>query len=326
MDHDRAFAYVVRRRVRELEVLGLGEVELDRRELPSPPDGILDVNIDLRTVEGSFSVGHLIGQPCGLERLGKGSLGDLPELVGSDRLLRISRREVGFELVESEVPQNHQNEVEKALQLVRHLVERCEDVTVVLGEPASSQEAVHDTGPLVAVDGPQFEEAQWQLPVASTPRLVDEDVERAVHRLHVVLLAPVELHRRVHALCVELEMATRLPQVRLGDMGRYDALVSVREMCSPAVVLDLLAEQATLGMPDRQPAPEIGWERVQIEFGAKLPVIALRRLFEAMQVLAKRLAVFPCGPVDALELGLVLVAAPVGAGRTHQLHRFETTG
>ena len=151
-------------------------------------------------------------------------------------------------------------------------------------------------------------------------------MERAVHGLHVVLLAAVELHRRVHALGVELEMAAGLPQIRLGDVRRHNVLVAVREVRSPAVVLDLLSEQPALGMPHGKAASKIGWERIQIELSTEFAMVAFLGFLEPVQILAQRLAIFPRGAVDALKLRILLVTSPVGAGRTHQLHSLEAAG
>ena len=162
--------------------------------------------------------------------------------------------------------------------------------------------------------------------MAAAPRLVDQDVERAVHRFDVVLLATVEFHRGVHPLGVELEVAAGLPQVGLGNVWRHDVVVSVSEVRSAAVVLDLLAQQPALRMPDRQTAPQIRGEGVEVEFGAEFPVVPLLGFFEPVEVGAQCLAIFPCGPVDPLELRILLVAPPVGAGGPHQLDGFDPAG
>src|SRR6185369_12981663 len=51
MDHDRTMRRVVLARVGEVEPLRIRVVELNRAELPRAPDGIRDVEVDLRPVE-----------------------------------------------------------------------------------------------------------------------------------------------------------------------------------------------------------------------------------------------------------------------------------
>ena len=145
--------------------------------------------------------------------------------------------ELGLELVEAEVAQQLQHERQQAAQLVGELLGRAEDVRVVLGEAPRPQQAVHHARLLVAVHRAELEQPQRQLAVRPLPRPVDEHVHRAVHRLGVVLLPLVELHGRVHAVGVPLEVAADLEQVDLGDVGREDELVAglarARRGCSP---------------------------------------------------------------------------------------------
>src|SRR5262252_6789701 len=49
--HDGTMLGVVRADVLQIEVLGLHVIELDRRALPLPADGVHDVEVDLRPVE-----------------------------------------------------------------------------------------------------------------------------------------------------------------------------------------------------------------------------------------------------------------------------------
>ena len=89
---------------------------------------------------------------------------------------------------------------------------------VVLGHAAHAGETLQHAGFLVAVDRAEFEEPHRQLAVGALVALVHEDVERAVHRLEVVLLPPVELHGRVHALGEPIQVARLLEQRALGDV------------------------------------------------------------------------------------------------------------
>ena len=52
------------------EALGQhGQVELDGGDLPVPAERVLDVDVDLRAVEGAVALFDLVGQAVGLERL-----------------------------------------------------------------------------------------------------------------------------------------------------------------------------------------------------------------------------------------------------------------
>ena len=82
---------------------------------------------------------------------------------------------------------------------------------------------------------------------------------------------------------------------------------------------------AALGVEHRQPRADLGGEREEVELGPDAPVVAPFGLLEAMEVLGQRLVGLPRRAVDALELGAVLVAAPVGAGHPQELEVPEPT-
>src|SRR5207247_6699336 len=69
VDHDRSMRPVVLTRVLESEALGLLEIELDRGALPLAADGVVELDVDFRSVERPPA---LVDAVCGatvLERL-----------------------------------------------------------------------------------------------------------------------------------------------------------------------------------------------------------------------------------------------------------------
>jgi hypothetical protein len=82
-------------------------------------------------------------------------------------------------------------------------------VAVILREASDPEQAVQRAGSFVAIDVAEFEQQQWQFAVTALPALEDQTMHWAVHRLHVVR-AIVHLHRRVHPVGVEVEVARRL--------------------------------------------------------------------------------------------------------------------
>ncbi len=184
---------------------------------------------------------------------------------------------------------------------------------------------MHDAGLLVPVHGAELEQPQRQLAVGPAARCVDQDVHRAVHRLGVVLRA-LQLHGRVHPLGVPLQVAGGLEQVRLGDVRGVNELVAGLLVPRARVVLQRLADDPALGVEDRQAAANLGREGEQVELGAELAVIPLLGFFEHPQVLILCVARRPGGAVDALQLRVLLVAAPVGAAGAHQLERRDLPG
>ena len=164
------------------------------------------------TVERRVALLDAVRQAVRVERLAQRLGRVVPDLVAADVLVRILRRQVEREVVEAEGPQHGQDEVEQAGDLVRHLLAGAEDVAVVLREAADPHQPVQRAGALVAVDRAELEQPQRQLAVAALPAVEDQAVHRAVHRLRVVR-AVVHLHRRIHAVGVEPEVAGRLEQL-----------------------------------------------------------------------------------------------------------------
>ena len=126
----------------------------------------------------------------------------LPLLVGARRLLGPGG-EVGVVALEAEGLQDAGGEIEHAEDLVLELVGAAEEMRVVLGEAPHAHEAVEHPGALEAVDGAELRVAEGQLAVAPQPALVDLDVERAVHRLQLVLHV-LDVHGREHPVLVVL--------------------------------------------------------------------------------------------------------------------------
>ncbi len=85
------------------------------------------------------------------------------------------------------------------------------------------------------------------------------------------------------------------------------------------------ADGGALGVEHRQARADLGGEREQVELGPDAAVVAPLGLLEAVEVLGQRLVGLPGRAVDALQLGAVLVAAPVGAGHPQELEVPEPT-
>src|SRR5687768_1706782 len=74
-------------------------------------------------------------------------------------------------------------------------------------------------------------------------------------------------------------------------------------------------------MEDGQAGTDLVGKAEQVELAPELAVVAPLGLLDAMQVLLEGLLGLPGGAVDALELLVLLVAAPVRSGGPGQLER-----
>ena len=79
-------------------------------------------------------------------------------------------------------------------------------------------------------------------------------------------------------------------------------------------------------MEHRQPGTELVGEAEQVQLDAELAVVAALGLLDQFEVRVERLLRLPRGAVDALQAGVVLVAAPVGGRAAGQLERGDVLG
>ena len=94
--------------------------------------------------------------------------------------------------------------------------------------------------------------------------------------------------------------------------GCVDELVAGVHVALAGVVLHGLADDAALGVEDRQAGAQFVREGEQVKFGAQLAVVAALGLGDALLVGLEGVLGGPGRAVDALQLLVVLVAQPVG--------------
>ena len=186
VDHHGPMLGIVRAGVVELEALGHLEVELAGSALPGAPQGVGDVEVDLRPVERALAGADVVLAPLSRKRLAESVLGPLPLLIGADRLVGAGR-ELDPRLVETEALVELVDARADRVDLVGHLIERAVDVRVVLGEGAHPEQPMQDSLPLIARDEPELGQPQRQLSVGVAAGGEDEAGARAVHRLERVL-------------------------------------------------------------------------------------------------------------------------------------------
>ena len=143
---------------------------------------------------------------------------------------------------------------------------------------------------------------------------------RAVHRPQVVILA-VDIERRVHAFAVIGQVARAVIERFLGDVRRGDAAIAVLALFLQRQEFQLLADHHAVGHPERQAGADIGREGEELQLAAELAMVALFRFLQPVQIGVQFLLVAPGGAVDALQLRVLGVAAPIGAGDLGQLER-----
>mmetsp|Transcript_242 Transcript_242/g.520 ORF Transcript_242/g.520 Transcript_242/m.520 type:complete len:650 (-) Transcript_242:126-2075(-) len=321
VQHDWLVLLAVGARVLEAEALGQVEVRLDRRALPQPADGVLDLDVDLRAVEGAAALVDAEGPPLGVERILQRARREGPDLVGADGLLGASG-EHDLVLSESELGENLLGQVEDRQDLSGELRREAEDVRVVLREAAYPEEAVERARALVPVDSPQLRPPDGEVAVRARRVLENQHVEGAVHRLDLVL-RPLHLHLVEHVVFVELVVARRLPQVDRRHVRRVEQLVPAAHVRLLPVLLHQVAHRRALGVPEDQPSARRLLDGEEVELLAESAVVSPPRLRLQPLVLLQLLLRLPRRAVHPLQHRPVLVAEQVGPRDRLELDRLR---
>jgi hypothetical protein len=144
------------------------------------------------------------------------------------------------------------------------------------------------------------------------PTFVDHDVTGTVHRLEVVIDL-LDRHRRVHVLAVIFEVTGDLVDLFRRDVGGVDKIVAAGKLLLLLELLDEVADDAALGVPQDETRPDLLTDREEVELPPEPTVVSLLGLLESPQVRVKLGLRGPGRSVDALQHRPLLVAPPVGA-------------
>ena len=178
-------------------------------------------------------------------------------------------------------------------------------------------------GQLVSVENARLGHPQRQLAVAVGAVGVERAVARAVHRLQPEL-AVLGLERE-HVLAVLLPVPRGDPELLVVDLRRAHLDVAALAVLATAQILEHVPDHHPLGVPERRARRDVG-EVEQVELRPEPAVVALLRLLEPLEVRVEVALPEERRAVDPGQLGVVLVAAPVGAGETGQLERLDRRG
>src|ERR1035437_5950382 len=326
--HQRLVGLAILGDVLQAEPAGQGEIELHGGKLPLAADGVHQLDVDLGTVEGGFIGDRFGGDLQLIAGALQGAFGHRPLLgraVVFAALAAVPGGKFGVVLFEAVRGQDIEGELEAIHYFVFNLVRGAEDVRVVLREAADAEEYVEHAGALVAVDGAELAKPHREVAVAALAVGIDQDVERAVHRPELVI-GVVQLNGREHVLRVEIGVAGSLPQVEARDVGGVDQGVAALQVLIAHPVFELFADDAALGMEEDESGTGEFLDAEEGELLAELAVVALLGLFHLFEVGVEFLGGEEGGAVNALELLVVLVALPVGAGDTEQLEGLDLRG
>ena len=208
MNHHGSCHGLLGSHVLEAEALRHQEVDLIGREREFAADRVLDLHVELWSVEGGFARRLDKWMAGSAQRLASSVLGTLPHGRVPHPLIThvVTEGEPKVKVLDAERPIHLQDQLDHPLELLVELIRAAEDVGIVDGEGPHPDQAGDLARLLVAVDRAQLEDPERELAVGALPALVDEDVEGAVHWLRVVR-RPFHLHGRVHPVGVPVEVA-----------------------------------------------------------------------------------------------------------------------
>jgi len=116
-----------------------------------------------------------------------------------------------------------------------------------------------------------------------------------------------------------------LPQRAIDDLRRLHFLVAMLADDPAHVLLDLLPQRPTLGMPEHH-ARCLVLDMEEIELATELAVVALLSLLDHVQVGVEFVLLCPCRAIHTLQHLVLRVAPPIGSGQLGQLENLELTG
>ena len=238
-----------------------------------------------------------------------------PDLVGAGPQFR-PVGEAHPHVGEAQIGIDRDQQLEEIGTLRLDLLFGAEDMGVVLGEGPHPHDAVDGPRRLVAVAGAELRQAQRQIAIALQSLIEDQDMAGAVHRLqrqHIVL----RLHHE-DAVAEFVPMARGLPEAAVEKLGRAHLEIARRLEAFAQIALERAEQGPALGMPEDR-AHRLLAQMEQPHLPADAPVVALLRLLQHMEIAVELFLVRPAGAVDALQLRVLRIAAPIGAGELRQL-------
>lgn len=189
----------------EVKAEGLLEVDLNGTALVLSAQRIVDLDIDLGTIEGSITVVESPGLTELDESFLEGSLSLIPLLLRAESVVRPRRQ---LELVgKAEDAINVFEEVQTGKDLLTDLFCRAEDVSIILLEATNTNETTEGARDLVTVKNAEISVAERKVTVAVDAMFEHNAMSRAVHGLETRAVAVLALEEE-HVVLVVLIMTT----------------------------------------------------------------------------------------------------------------------
>src|SRR5450759_801757 len=149
---------------------------------------------------------------------------------------------------------------------------------------------------------------------------------RAVHRAELQLFSVLEAHWRKHRFVEELPVTAGAIEIQLGDVRSDDVAIAALQLFIDDPPLELAPDGGPVREPDDLADTDALVEGEEFQLSAELLVVALLGFLEELEVIVQLPLCLPCGAVDAGQLRLLLIAAPVRSRDTQELERLQVAG
>jgi len=169
--------------------------------------------------------------------------------------------------------------------------------------------------------------ARGRLPVPAGGGLLERFQLRFEVALSGVLLFFEQFHGREHAFGIVGQVAGGEIHFLFGNVRRFGAHVAGQELGFLGQFLQFLEDGRAFGQPERQAGAGVfGVNGIKAHLGAELAVVAAPGFLQHLKIRVELGLGFEGGAVDALELGVFLVALVVGAGDGGELEGADIAG
>ncbi|OQA42158.1 MAG: hypothetical protein BWY49_00115 [Candidatus Omnitrophica bacterium ADurb.Bin314] len=321
VEHDHTVLFSVLADIVQVKALGKIHIELDRAALKRPPDRVLQMEINLGTIKSPISLINLVRQFQFVQCAPKPLRRDPPLFIGTDRFRGACRE---LDMIIKPEGFVHLIRIANGLRHARReLFRRRKDVGVVLRKTADPEKAGQDTRTLVAVDLPELGNLERQFAVRVLVLEIDKHPARTVHGLHRInLFIPFE---KKHVLAVIVRMTRGLPKTLTQHRRGFDLDITVSVQFFPHELDQQVFENEPFGFPERKTGAFL-METEKFQLFTDLSMIPLLSLFPLLEVGIKVFLGHEGGPVNALQHGIILIAAPVSTGDREKLEGLEFAG
>ena len=279
------------------------------------------MEIQLRAVESAVPFVNLVGNAGLFDGFAESVGGNFPQFIAAHGVFRTGGQ---FHMVFQAEYAVHLLVHGHALDdFFLHLVLGHENVGIVLGEAAYTEEAVESAAQFMTMNQAEFTDPHGQIPVGTLLGLEIKDSAGAVHRFNCIVFI-VDLGE-VHIFLVMIPVAGLNPKLLGKDDRCHDFHITEFLEQLSFIIHEHISESHALWMEERESRAFI-MEGEEVQLLAQLSVISLFRFSADIKEMVQVFLLEESGSVDTLQHLVLGITAPVSAGYGHNLEYLHLAG